>query len=135
MMMLGMRASMPTVTRVIAAAPKTVWDILVDLEAWPVWGPTIRRAELNPPGAPATLKLGSTGRVWPPIGPGVPFRVTEFDDGHLWAWRVAGIPATKHFVEPHADGCVAGFAAPLPAAPYLSVCAVALQRIEALALG
>ncbi len=91
---------MPTVGRTISASAQDGWDILVDLDAWPRWGPTVRRAELD---HPSPLALGSTGRVWTPVGIAVPFVITEFDAGRSWSWAVAGVPATAHRVEPRGD--------------------------------
>jgi uncharacterized protein YndB with AHSA1/START domain len=121
---------MLTTSRTMAAAPDAVWRVLTDLDAWPQWGPSVMGAELTGPGP---LRLGSRGVVSVPFGVRLPFEVTEFDDGHAWAWRVAGVPATRHVVRGHPDGCVASFGVPLWAPAYLAVCAVALRRIESLA--
>lgn len=121
---------MPTVERHIAAPPAAVWSLLVDLDAWPQWGPSVQRAELTKPGP---LKLGSEGRVWTPFGVALPFTITEFDDHRRWAWRVAGVPATKHGIEPSEGGCLAWMSAPIWAPAYLPVLAIALQRIDGMA--
>jgi uncharacterized protein YndB with AHSA1/START domain len=122
---------MLTTARTIAAAPEAAWHVLTDLDAWPRWGPTVQRAELTDPGA---LRLGSRGKVWTPLGVALPFEVTEFDDGHAWAWKVAGVPATRHAVTPApGGGCRVSFGVPIWAPVYLTVCAVALKRIEDLA--
>jgi uncharacterized protein YndB with AHSA1/START domain len=116
-----------TVNRVVAAAPEAVWAVLTDLGAWPEWGPTVLRAELE---SGSELALGSRGRVWTPVGLPLPFSITEFHPGRSWAWRVAGVPATRHSVEPIGGGCRASMAAPVWAPAYLPVLAIALQRIE-----
>ncbi|MCW2520506.1 MAG: Polyketide cyclase / dehydrase and lipid transport [Mycobacterium sp.] len=121
---------MLTTARTIAAAPEAAWHVLTDLDAWPRWGPTVQRAELSDPGA---LRLGSRGKVWTPVGVALPFEVTEFDDGHAWAWKVAGVPATRHAVTPAPGGCRVSFGVPIWAPVYLTVCAIALKRIEDLA--
>ena len=90
-----------TTDRVIAAAPEAVWALLVDLEAWPRWGPTIARAKLSHSGA---LALGSTGTVSTVFGVALPFTVTEFEPGRCWAWQVAGVPATRHEVRQALSG-------------------------------
>ena len=125
------RDGMPAVERTVAAPPDAVWRVLTDLEDWPRWGPTVQRGELAGPGP---LRLGSRGKVWTPVGVALPFEITEFDDGRSWAWRVAGVPATKHGVEPDADGCRVWMSAPLWAPAYLAVLGVALRRIEHLAV-
>jgi uncharacterized protein YndB with AHSA1/START domain len=129
---LGVRGRMLTVEHTMAAPPAAAWDALTDLDAWPSWGPTVQRAELSDRGP---LRLGSRGRVWTPVGVALPFEITEFDDGHAWAWKVAGVPATHHSVQPWVGGCRVTFGVPIWAPAYLTVCAVALKRIEAITGG
>ncbi len=129
-MELGLRKGMLTVERAMAVPSAAAWRVLTDLDTWPQWGPTVQRAELAGPGP---LRLGSRGTVWAPLGVALPFEVTEFDDGHRWAWKVAGVPATRHVVTPRPGGCVVSFGVPVWAPPYLVVCAAALVRIESLA--
>ncbi|WP_292981585.1 SRPBCC family protein [Mycobacterium sp.] len=122
---------MLAVDRFIAAPPSVVWSVLVDLDKWPIWGPTVSGASLDHPYT--SLESGVTGSVRTSLGVSAPFTITEFEPGRHWAWRVAGIPATHHRVEPADGGARASMSAPLWAAPYLSVCAIALRRIEAIA--
>ncbi|MGZ8178022.1 SRPBCC family protein [Williamsia sp. SKLECPSW1] len=129
-MRLGLRNRMPTVDRAMPVPARAAWDVIVDLDAWPQWGPSVSGAELDGPGP---LAAGSRGRVWTPVGVPLPFEITEFDDGRAWAWRVLGIPATRHEVIPTGDGCVVSFGVPLWAPGYLAVMALALPRIERLA--
>jgi uncharacterized protein YndB with AHSA1/START domain len=124
---------MLTVDRTIAAPPAVVWGLLVDLRAWPQWGPTIRGAALDRPHS--ELALHATGTVQTSLLVAVPFEVTEFDAGRQWGWRVAGVPATRHRVEPLGDGSRATIAVPWWAAAYLAVCAIALRRIDDMAAG
>ena len=121
---------MLTAARSMAASPAAAWRVLTDLDAWPRWGPSVQRAELVEPGP---LRLGSRGKVWTPIGVSLPFEITEFDDGQAWAWKVAGVPATRHAVAPVPGGCRVSFGVPIWAPAYLAVCVVALKRIEDLA--
>ncbi|MDT7758516.1 MAG: hypothetical protein QOH27_4414 [Mycobacterium sp.] len=118
-----------TVSRRIQTPADSVWQLLVDLDDWPRWGPTVQRAELDG----GVLTLGTKGRVWTPVGLPLPFEITEFVPGRSWAWQVAGVPATRHGVDPEDDGCRAWMSAPLWAPAYLPVLAIALQRIEAMA--
>jgi hypothetical protein len=67
------------------------------------------------------------------LGAWLPFEVTEFTEGRSWRWRVAGLPATSHLVEPRPGGCRVTFGVPFAAAPYALVCQEALRRIERLA--
>jgi uncharacterized protein YndB with AHSA1/START domain len=127
---LALRRRMPTIERFVDAAPEVVWSVLVDLEAWPQWGPSVQRAELAESGP---LRLHSHGKVWTPLGVALPFTITEFEENKRWAWEVAGIGATSHEVRPSDGGSRVSFSVPWWAPAYLPVCAVALQRIAALA--
>lgn len=118
-----------TLSRPVEAPVDAVWDLLVDLDAWPRWGPTVAAAELDG----ELLTLGATGRVWTPVGVPLPFAITEFVPGVRWAWSVAGVPATKHGADPEGDGSRVWMSAPLWAPAYLPVLAIALRRIEAMA--
>lgn len=118
------------VDRLIAAPPSAAWGVLVDLDAWPRWGPTVSAGRLDP--AYTELGLHATGVVQTAVRFSVPFEVTEFEPGRHWAWKVAGIPATHHRVEPVGDCARVSMAVPWWAGPYLAVCALALQRIDAI---
>lgn len=124
---------MLTVDRVIAAPPSVVWKLMSDLDAWPKWGPAIRGAELDQPYD--QLTTDATGVVHTSMRVALPFRITEFDPGRYWAWQVAGIPATGHRLDPAANGARVTIGVPWWSAPYLAVCAIALQRMEGLAVG
>lgn len=120
------------VSRRIEAPPEEVWRLLVDLDAWAVWGPSVQSVELDD----SELRLGSTGTVRTVLGLTLPFEITDFEPGTSWSWSIGGIPATDHRVEPLEHGaCRVRFGAPWPAAPYLAVCGVAIRRIDALATG
>lgn len=119
---------MLSVDRFISAPASVVWNLLVDLDAWPKWGPTVSAARLDHPYT--RLDLDVTGTVRTSLGISAPFVVTEFEPGRHWAWKVAGIPATHHRVEPVGDNARVSMAAPWWAAAYLSVCAIALRRID-----
>lgn len=114
-------------TREIAAPAAAVWQELVDVERWPEWGPSVVAVEASP----LPLCAATSGRVRTLAGVWVPFRVTDFAAGSMWAWTVAGVPATAHRVEPLGEGrCRLGFGTPGWAVPYLAVCRVAMARIE-----
>ena len=115
------------VERTVRADPADVWAVLTDLSAWPRWGPTVSRAELERPGP---LRAGSRGTVWTAVGVPLPFVVDDLQPGRRWSWRVAGVPATTHWVDPDPAGCRVGMAAPIWAPGYLPVLALALARID-----
>jgi uncharacterized protein YndB with AHSA1/START domain len=121
---------MLTVDKQVAAPASAVWELLVDLKAWPKWGPTIRRARLDPPHT--ELRLHATGTVQTSLLVAVPFVVTEFEPGRHWAWKVAGVPATAHRVDPVGNGARVQIAVPWWSAPYLTICSIALRRIDAM---
>lgn len=114
----------------MAAPPERAWEILTDTMVWPEWGPSVR-AVRHPS---RFIGPDSRGHIQTPLGLWLPFRVTEFDEGQSWAWKVAGIPATGHRVEALGPGrCRVAFEVPLLALPYLTVCSRALKHIAALA--
>jgi hypothetical protein len=119
------------------ASPDAVWDVLVDTEAWPRWGPTVSAVDLEegdgagPAGT--RVRLGTRGRVRTPVGLWLPFEVTEWVEGERWAWRVAGVPATSHAVRPTATGAEVVMAVPWWAPAYLAVCEVGVRRVARLA--
>lgn len=118
------------VRREIEAPPGVVWNLLTNLGSWPLWGPSVRKAELGD----ERFGLGARGTVTTVMGFGLPFEITAFDDGARWAWRVAGVTATDHTVDSLGDNrCRVGFGVPWPAALYLAVCRVALRRLESMA--
>lgn len=119
-----------TVDRKLDAPADTVWHILTDLDAWPQWGLSVSRAQLNG----AAFELGATGTVWTPIGVPLPFVISELDQGRTWGWTVAGVPATRHRVEPLEDGSRIWMSAPVWAPAYLPVLALALRRIDEMAM-
>jgi len=128
---IALRRPTASIDRRIAVPPEVVWRLLVDLEQWPRWGPSVRRAELTDGGS--ELTRGARGTVWTAVGVALPFTVTDFVPGRRWGWTVAGVGATGHEVTPVPGGCVVRFETPWWAAAYLPVCAVALSKIAKLA--
>lgn len=118
------------VSRDIDAPQAVVWELLTDPKYWPEWGPSVRRAEVDDD----RLRKGARGKVTTVLGLDVPFEITEFDEGVRWTWKVAGVSATDHTVESLEPArCRVAFGVPWPAAPYLAVCRLALERIECMA--
>lgn len=116
--------------RYIEAPQEALWDLLTDPQQWASWGPTVRGVQMKG----ERIELGSTGTISSFAGVELNFAITDFDPGARWAWKVAGIPATDHTVERVEDGrCRVGFGVPWAAAPYLSVCQLALRRLERIA--
>ena len=113
------------VTRRIAAPASVVWEQFARTSNWPSWGPTVRAVDP----ADAVVRTGMRGTVTTPVGVPLPFEVTGVVEGRRWHWRVAGVPATDHLVEPDGDGCIATIRVPAWAPFYAPVCRVALRRI------
>ena len=124
---------MLSVSQTQSAPPDTVWRLLVEIDAWPLWGPTVTRARLDD--GSDRIRGGSTGTVTTPLGLRVPFVVTDFVEGRRWSWRVAGVPATSHRVAEVGAGTRVTFGVPLWAPAYLPVCGLALRRLDRLAGG
>ncbi len=124
------RRGMPTAQLRMNLAPEAVWATLVDVQDWPRWGPTVSGAQVEGAGG---LTLGTTGTVTTIAGVPLPFEITEFVEHRSWAWKVAGVNATRHEVIAVPGGCVLSFGAPVWAIGYLPVLAVALPRIERIA--
>ncbi len=82
---------------------------------------------------PAVIGAHTTGRVLTPVGVGLTFVVTSYDEGRSWGWEVAGVRATHHLVEPAGGGATVTFGAPWWAPWYLPVLEVALRRLAHLA--
>lgn len=111
--------------------PDTVWSVITDVRCWPRWGPTVSMARVD---GDAGLTSGARGRLTTVAGLSLPFEITEFVPRRSWAWKVAGVSATRHEVVGVPGGCVLRFGAPVWATGYLPVLAVALPRIERIAL-
>ncbi len=117
--------------RGIDASDAVAWDLLTDTTRWPEWGPTVRSVELDGD----ALHAGARGTVTTVAGLNLPFEITVFEPPGRWAWRVAGLPATDHRVEPEGEErCRVGFGVPVAAAPYLAVCRIATARLAQLAV-
>lgn len=110
----------------IAAPPEAVWDLISRFEHWPSWGVSITSVE---PSA-GQVRAGATGRVRTVAGVWLPFEIIDVSDGQSWSWRVAGIAATGHRVEPREEGCRVTFTAPKWAPFYRPVLARSLRLLS-----
>ena len=96
-----------TTTVEILASPAQVWAVLVDVERWPDWTPTVTAIERLDTGP---LILGSRTRIHQPrLRPAV-WQVTEFDPSRgifIWQSRSPGVVATAaHLLQPLPAGCL-----------------------------
>lgn len=112
--------------RDIDAPADVVWSLFTDPDRWSEWGPSVRGATLDG----EQLELGAKGKVETVLGFELGFEITDYEPGRRWGWKVAGVDATDHLVEPIDDrSCRAGFGVPRIIAPYLAVCRLALVRL------
>lgn len=75
--------------------PETVWSVITDVQSWPRWGPTVSAARVD---GDSGLAVGARGTVTTAVGLSLPFEITDFVERRLWAWKVAGVGATRHEV-------------------------------------
>jgi hypothetical protein len=69
-----------SVTKDIDAPPGVVFDVLVDIERWPEWTPTVTRVERLDGGA-GPLAIGSRIRIVQPKVPPAEWTVTALEPG------------------------------------------------------
>ena len=119
-------STMHTVSLDIETPTHVAWRLLIDTAEWPNWGPSVRAVD-----APHRLiGPGMRGRIQTAPGLWLPFEITSWEPGESWAWRVAGVDATGHRVEPlGAERCRVSFVVPHWAPLYRPVCASALREI------
>jgi uncharacterized protein YndB with AHSA1/START domain len=88
----------------IDAPPERVWDVMVDVEKWPEWTPSMSSVKRLDPGE---LRVGSRARIKQPgLAPNT-MTVThlERDKTFTWATRAPGLLVTAtHTVEPRGKG-------------------------------
>ncbi|HMA86377.1 MAG TPA: SRPBCC family protein [Desulfosalsimonadaceae bacterium] len=119
-----------SISEAVAAPPQAVWQLLIDTQAWPEWGPSVAAVACKD----RYIGPAAAGRIKTRVGLWVGFEVTDFMPGTCWAWRVAGIRATGHRVAARDEHrCRLFFDLPKIAAPYAWVCRTAARRIKRMA--
>ena len=114
----------------IGADVSAVWDLLAGFEHWPRWGPTVRAVRSDA----AAVAEGVGGRLQTVIGIWLPFEITEVEPQRSWDWKVAGIPATRHYLDPIGERRTrARFTVAWPAAPYAVILWIGLRRLKTMA--
>jgi uncharacterized membrane protein len=76
------------VTVEIEASAERIWDLLMDVEGWPSWTPTmtsVTRVDSGP------LAVGSSARIRQPRLGSLVWKVTELTEGRSFTWE-AGRP-------------------------------------------
>jgi uncharacterized membrane protein len=93
-----------THTQVIDAPAAVVWELAVDVAAWPEYMPTVQSVERLEEGP---LRLGAGARIKQPGQGAAVWTVTELTPGHTFSWRSQrrGMAMTgSHRVEPEGTG-------------------------------
>jgi uncharacterized protein YndB with AHSA1/START domain len=90
----------------VGAAPERVWEILADVENWPIWTPTVTSATRLDTGP---LRVGSRVKIKQPRLPVTTWTVTDLtpDDSFTWVATGPGFRTTaSHRVQPADPGSV-----------------------------
>jgi hypothetical protein len=115
------------VSTTIDASAERVWRYLTDTHTWHQWGPSVKKVRC----VQRYISEGAAGQILTPLGIWLPFQIQQFEAPHFWDWRVAGVSATGHRVEPTGENrCLLTFTVPWWSAPYLLICRQALARIR-----
>lgn len=116
----------------VDAPVEAVWELLTKVDRWPEWGTTVRRVESTAD----RIDVGTSGRVQTIAGFWLPFTVTEMVPLSSWRWRVAGLPATRHYIAATSpSGCRVRFTVAWMLAPYLLPMWLSLLRLKRSAEG
>ena len=77
----------------IAACAERVWEVIVDVESWPLWSPSMTSVQRLDAGL---LRVGSRARIKQPGLLVLVWQVTDFDDGARFTWvaRSPGLSTT-----------------------------------------
>lgn len=94
----------------IDAPASLVWELTVDVAAWPTFTPTMRRVErLESSLEHGPFGAGSSARIKQPGQAPAVWTVTRFEAGRSFSWQTnrMGLTMTgSHLVTPQGDGCV-----------------------------
>src|SRR5690606_40263556 len=88
----------------IHAPPERVWQVIMDVERWHEWTPSISSIERLQPGE---LKAGDRVRIKQPRLPSVVWTVSKVEPGRLMEWRYdspGSHSVAWHAVEPSGTG-------------------------------
>lgn len=112
------------VSEEIDAPAERLWDLLTDTDQWAEWGPLLSSVECDD----SQIRTGTTGTLNTSFGVSLPFEVTSCVT-FRWTWKIAGIGATGHRVEPLNGHSRVVFEVPLLAGGYAPVCGIALTNL------
>ncbi len=89
----------------IHAPPEIVWAVMIDIDRWAEWTPSVRKIERFGSGP---IVRGSRVRILQPKVPPAVWQVTELDPGRSFSWKSGSAVAwavAKHRVEASDVGC------------------------------
>ncbi len=72
----------------IQASQDRVWQVTVDVEAWPKWSPAMERIRREDDGE---FKSGSSALIKQKLMPVTRWAVTEIDPGHHFSWQARAL--------------------------------------------
>jgi uncharacterized protein YndB with AHSA1/START domain len=75
------------VSRTINAAPEHVWAVLIDVQRWPGWTPSMKSLEYV---EGSVLAPGARIRIAQPRLPAAVWQVTRVDPGSYFEWQASG---------------------------------------------
>ncbi len=84
----------------IDASPQRVWEVLVDVERWPEWTPSMTSVERLEPGM---FRTGSSARIKQPRLPEAVWRVSSLvpQESFTWSTRSRGVATVaRHVIRP-----------------------------------
>jgi uncharacterized protein YndB with AHSA1/START domain len=70
----------------IDAPPEQIWPVLVDVERWPEWTPSVTRLEKLDAGE---LRVGQQVRIEQPKLPTMTWQVTDVEPGRSFSWSAS----------------------------------------------
>lgn len=124
----------------IDASSEDVWAVMTDVERWPEWTTSVKRAERLDDGP---LRVGSRARLKQPWFPPVVWEVTDLEPARSFSWTAKNVGITsvgEHRITPRGSGAVTvslSLHQQGPLAPLLAIVTSKLTRryVEAEAQG
>jgi uncharacterized protein YndB with AHSA1/START domain len=88
----------------IAASPQRIWAVLIEVEKWPEWTPSMKAVQRLDSGP---FHTGSKARIRQPRLPATVWQVTDFQHDHAFTWEAKALGArtiAEHRIIPQPTG-------------------------------